>query len=236
MPSRSSPGRSRPPSVEQGWRCQSRRLQLTNGAATVAPIHSPSTAPMPSPRIGSRGSAPSGAPPRPLPSRPRERRPHGGFGGGVYGAGTLRGHVPVARVAAARFLCAVIGFRYRLDERVFIAGRRCRAVFGASRFASDQGRASSLDSDTEIETTLKELDGYQIVKAIACGEVKPNRVTHRDATSSLAALLDDNNRKPVARPLQRQAEVPRTAGRGQGRNAALDRGAGRDLRARGWYS
>jgi hypothetical protein len=56
-----------------------------------------------------------------------------------------------------------------------------------------------LDRDTEIETTLEELEGYQIVKAIACSEVKPQRVTHRDAKSYFAVLLDDNNRKPIAR-------------------------------------
>jgi hypothetical protein len=56
-----------------------------------------------------------------------------------------------------------------------------------------------LARDTEIETTLEELEGYQIVKAIACSEVKPQRVMHRDSKSYFAVLLDDNNRKPVAR-------------------------------------
>ncbi|MBD7956244.1 type I restriction enzyme HsdR N-terminal domain-containing protein [Microbacterium sp. Sa4CUA7] len=56
-----------------------------------------------------------------------------------------------------------------------------------------------LNRDTEIETTLEELEGYQIVKAIACGEIKPQRVTQRDAKSYFAVLLDDNNRKPIAR-------------------------------------
>ncbi|PPF65025.1 restriction endonuclease [Clavibacter michiganensis] len=56
-----------------------------------------------------------------------------------------------------------------------------------------------LDRDTEIETTLEELEGYQIVKAIACGEVKPQRIVQRDAKSYFAIILDDNNRKPIAR-------------------------------------
>jgi hypothetical protein len=58
---------------------------------------------------------------------------------------------------------------------------------------------SNLEQDTDIETTLEELEGYQIVKAIACAEVKPQRVVHRDAKSYFAVLIDDNNRKPVAR-------------------------------------
>lgn len=56
-----------------------------------------------------------------------------------------------------------------------------------------------LGRDTGIETTLEELEAYHIVKAIACSEVKPNRVAQRDAKSYFAILLDDNNRKPIAR-------------------------------------
>ncbi|TQS43156.1 type I restriction endonuclease [Cryptosporangium phraense] len=56
-----------------------------------------------------------------------------------------------------------------------------------------------IDRDTEITTTLEELEGYQIVKAIACSEVKPDRIVNRDAKSYFAILLDDNNRKPIAR-------------------------------------
>jgi hypothetical protein len=50
-----------------------------------------------------------------------------------------------------------------------------------------------------VETTLEEIAGYQIVKAIACSEVKPHRIVQRDAKSYCAILLDDNNRKPIAR-------------------------------------
>lgn len=64
---------------------------------------------------------------------------------------------------------------------------------------SESVAEDDLQRDTEIETTLEELEGYQIVKAIACGETKPQRITHRDAKSYFAVLLDDNNRKPIAR-------------------------------------
>jgi hypothetical protein len=50
-----------------------------------------------------------------------------------------------------------------------------------------------------LETTLEEIEGYQIVRAIVCSEVKPARVSQRDAKSYFAVLLDDNNRKPMAR-------------------------------------
>ncbi|MFG6476929.1 type I restriction endonuclease [Microbacterium sp. P06] len=65
--------------------------------------------------------------------------------------------------------------------------------------ASEAVVEDDLNRDTEIETTLEELEGYQILKAIACAEVKPQRITQRDAKSYFAVLLDDNNRKPIAR-------------------------------------
>lgn len=52
---------------------------------------------------------------------------------------------------------------------------------------------------SDVETTQEELDGYAIVKAIACSEITPQRVTHRDAKSYFAIMIDNNNRKTVAR-------------------------------------
>ena len=92
-----------------------------------------------------------------------------------------------------------------LTERVNDRLKTALGVSGASHIAeippatSAEVADADLDRDTEIETTLEELEGYQIVKAIACGEVKPQRVTQRDAKSYFAVLLDDNNRKPIAR-------------------------------------
>jgi len=50
-----------------------------------------------------------------------------------------------------------------------------------------------------IVTTPEELEGFNIVKAIACSEVKPERIIARDQQSYFGILLDDNNRKTIAR-------------------------------------
>lgn len=65
--------------------------------------------------------------------------------------------------------------------------------------SSEAAALDDLDRETEVTTTLEELTGYQIVKAIACSEVKPQRIVSRDAKSYFAIILDDNNRKPIAR-------------------------------------
>jgi hypothetical protein len=48
-------------------------------------------------------------------------------------------------------------------------------------------------------TTEEEIAGFNIVRAIAAKAVDPKRVVMRDAKSYCAVLLDDNNRKTIAR-------------------------------------
>ena len=51
----------------------------------------------------------------------------------------------------------------------------------------------------DIVTTDEELEGYRIVQAIVCSDVLASRVTGRDSKTYFAVLLDNNNRKPIAR-------------------------------------
>ncbi|AQP47540.1 restriction endonuclease [Tessaracoccus aquimaris] len=51
----------------------------------------------------------------------------------------------------------------------------------------------------DIETTLEEMDGFNIVRAIAVSDVQVERVVARDTKSYFGILLDDNNRKPICR-------------------------------------
>ncbi|NKX53032.1 type I restriction endonuclease [Arthrobacter mobilis] len=69
----------------------------------------------------------------------------------------------------------------------------------AAAVTSEPVVESDLEEAEALETTLEELEGYQIVRAIVCSEVKPSRIAQRDAKSYFAVLLDDNNRKPIAR-------------------------------------
>jgi hypothetical protein len=48
-------------------------------------------------------------------------------------------------------------------------------------------------------TTEEELEGYRIVRAIVCSEVPIARILARDTKTYFGVLLDDNNRKPIAR-------------------------------------
>lgn len=53
--------------------------------------------------------------------------------------------------------------------------------------------------ESKVITTEEELEGFMIVKTILRQKVNINRITHRDAQSYFAILLDDNNRKTICR-------------------------------------
>lgn len=54
-------------------------------------------------------------------------------------------------------------------------------------------------TEDRVQTTMDELEGFHIVKAIVRTIVDAKRVNHRDTQSYFGILLDDNNRKPITR-------------------------------------
>ncbi len=65
--------------------------------------------------------------------------------------------------------------------------------------ASTAAEAKVEDAEDRVITTLDELEGFHIVKAIVRTAVDAKRIVHRDTQSYFGVLLDDNNRKPVCR-------------------------------------
>ncbi|GLZ41544.1 type I restriction endonuclease [Actinokineospora sp. NBRC 105648] len=65
--------------------------------------------------------------------------------------------------------------------------------------AAGDAQADASEVPSDIVTTDEELEGFRIVRAIVCSEVPAARVVARDAKTYFGVLLDDNNRKPIAR-------------------------------------
>ncbi|MFC2974691.1 type I restriction endonuclease [Azotobacter bryophylli] len=53
--------------------------------------------------------------------------------------------------------------------------------------------------DDKVVTTIEEMEGFHIVKAIVRSAVEAKRIVQRDTQSYCGVLLDDNNRKPICR-------------------------------------
>lgn len=97
-----------------------------------------------------------------------------------------------------------------LNDRV---NARLKAALGGQAVVGDDSSVTSPEASEHVAeeavenaqkedgivTTLEELEGYQIVRAIACSEVAPARIAKRDTKTYFGVLLDDNNRRPIAR-------------------------------------
>lgn len=69
--------------------------------------------------------------------------------------------------------------------------------------AEESQQSVSVTEDTseksKIETTLEEIEGFNIVKAILRQKVDVQRIFQRDTQSYFGILLDNNNRRPICR-------------------------------------
>jgi hypothetical protein len=65
--------------------------------------------------------------------------------------------------------------------------------------SKEEVTASAPTAENRIETTAEEMEAFYIIRAIVCSKVKVARVVLRDTQSYFGILLDDNNRKPIAR-------------------------------------
>jgi len=59
--------------------------------------------------------------------------------------------------------------------------------------------AAAAPENEEVETTAEEVEGFHIVRAIVRDVLKVNRIIMRDQKSYCGILVDNNNRKPLAR-------------------------------------
>ncbi|MEG5381446.1 type I restriction enzyme HsdR N-terminal domain-containing protein [Enterobacter hormaechei] len=64
---------------------------------------------------------------------------------------------------------------------------------------TQQSEDDEQKDESEIITTLEELEGFHIVKAITRAVLEAPRIPHRDTKSYCGILVDDNNRKPLCR-------------------------------------
>ncbi len=80
-----------------------------------------------------------------------------------------------------------------------LVNERLSSALNASNPALPDAEPVAAEEEGEAITTAEELSGFHIVQAIAAKFVHPKRIVIRDAKSYCAILLDDNNRKSLAR-------------------------------------
>lgn len=101
----------------------------------------------------------------------------------------------LTRKAAAQFLGDQVNDRLKSAMSGAVEPSYAMAAV-QSDAANDTPEESTED---RVQTTLDELEGFHIVKAIVRAVVDAKRIVHRDTQSYFGILLDDNNRKPICR-------------------------------------
>jgi hypothetical protein len=94
-------------------------------------------------------------------------------------------------------------FNQLVNERI---NERLKSVMSGSVVSDFPSTAAvsevlpdSSKREDSVQTTADELEGFYIVKSLLRDMVDPARIIHRDTVSYMGILLDDNNRKPLAR-------------------------------------
>ena len=102
----------------------------------------------------------------------------------------------LTRKAVAQFLSDQIN-----DRLKSAMSGALQPSYTAAAPTSSEALTEQLDepADDKVMTTLEELEGYHIVKAIVRSVVDAKRIIQRDTQSYFGILLDDNNRKPICR-------------------------------------
>ncbi|MDU1060097.1 MAG: type I restriction enzyme HsdR N-terminal domain-containing protein [Leclercia adecarboxylata] len=80
-----------------------------------------------------------------------------------------------------------------------ITGTSPLSVQTAPELNTEESSNASEKDENDVVTTLEELEGFHIVKAITRAVLDAPRITHRDTKSYFGILVDDNNRKPLCR-------------------------------------
>lgn len=99
----------------------------------------------------------------------------------------------LTRKAASQFL------NDQINDRLKSAISGIHYPTPAEKVIADTQAEVSDAGEDRIQTTMEELEGFHIVKAIVRTTVDSKRVIHRDTQSYFGILLDDNNRKPITR-------------------------------------
>lgn len=102
----------------------------------------------------------------------------------------------LTRKAVAQFLSDQINDRLKSAMSGAVQPSYASTASTPTEAPTEQQSESAED---KVITTLEELEGYHIVKAIVRPVVDSKRIVQRDTQSYFGILLDDNNRKPICR-------------------------------------
>lgn len=120
---------------------------------------------------------------------------------GVLTAKVKQSFLEITTKALRQFLNDSINARLKsaIGSGVSTDTYRSEKPLDADKAKPQADKQEDNKEQSKIETTLEEIEAYNVVKAILRQKFEAPRIVARDTQSYFGILLDDNNRKPLCR-------------------------------------
>ncbi|EKP0253534.1 type I restriction enzyme HsdR N-terminal domain-containing protein [Aeromonas salmonicida] len=117
---------------------------------------------------------------------------------GVLTARVKQSFTDITKKALSQFLNDSINARLKLAIGSTVSSSAIQPAFD-SGLSSDNNEVDNSEEKSKVDTTIEEMEGFNVVKAILRQQFDVTRIAARDTQSYFGILLDDNNRKPLCR-------------------------------------
>ncbi|WP_376893090.1 restriction endonuclease, partial [Aeromonas salmonicida] len=117
---------------------------------------------------------------------------------GVLTARVKQSFTDITKKALSQFLNDSINARLKSAIGSTVSSSAIQPAFD-SGLSSDNNEVDNSEEKSKVDTTIEEMEGFNVVKAILRQQFDVTRIAARDTQSYFGILLDDNNRKPLCR-------------------------------------
>ncbi|MCZ0751368.1 MULTISPECIES: type I restriction endonuclease [Aeromonas] len=117
---------------------------------------------------------------------------------GVLTAKVKQSFTDITKKALSQFLNDSINARLKSAIGSSVNTSTITSTLESGQLSSSETEYSS-EEKSKVDTTLEEMEGFNVVKAILRQQFDVTRIAARDTQSYFGVLLDDNNRKPLCR-------------------------------------
>ncbi|MDM5150615.1 type I restriction endonuclease [Aeromonas salmonicida] len=117
---------------------------------------------------------------------------------GVLTARVKQSFTDITKKALSQFLNDSINARLKSAIGSTVSSSAIQPAFD-SGLSSNNNEVDNSEEKSKVDTTIEEMEGFNVVKAILRQQFDVTRIAARDTQSYFGILLDDNNRKPLCR-------------------------------------
>jgi predicted type IV restriction endonuclease len=118
---------------------------------------------------------------------------------GVLTARVKQSFTDITKKALSQFLNDSINARLKSAIGSSVSASAIPPAFDSATSSDNNEPETNNEEKSKIDTSIEEVEGFNVVKAILRQQFDVTRIAARDTQSYFGILLDDNNRKPLCR-------------------------------------